>query len=78
MTELRQQLGRERALEVARDVRDRVAHGREALREMLGNRAADRVNDALRPEPPSLADKMQEYSARDYARYAEQDRGMER
>ena len=85
MTELRQQLGRERALEVARDVRDRVAGGREALREMLGDKVADRVNDALGvgryQQPPSLE------QARDYSTAAaerlgsygyEMDRGMER
>ena len=76
MTELRQQVGFERAVEIFKDVRDRVANGREALHAMLGDKAADRVNDALdrhQQEP----EQQQEYSARDWAQY-EQDRGMER
>ena len=77
MTELRQQVGLERAREIVSDVRDRVCQGREMLREMLGDKVADRVNDALGAGRQPQAEQQQEYSARDWARY-EQDRGMER
>ena len=76
MSELRQQLGRAQAVEIFKDVRDRVADGREALHALLGDKAADRVNDALdrhQQEP----EQQQEYSVRAWARYV-QDRGMER
>ena len=77
MSELRQQLGRAQAIEVFKDVRDRVANGREALHAMLGDKAADRVNDALAQHQQPQQEQQQEWTARDYARY-EQDMGRER
>ena len=76
MSELRQQLGRAQAIEVFKDVRDRVADGREALHNLLTDKFAARVNDAL-AQHQQEPEQQQEYSARDWARY-EQDRGMER
>ena len=77
MSELRQQLGRAQAVEIFKDVRDRVADGREALHALLGDKAADRVNDALAQHQQPQPEQQQEYSARGWAQY-EQDRGMER
>ena len=77
MSELRQQLGRAQAVEIFKDVRDRVANGREALHAMLGDKTADRVNDALGAARQPQAEQQQEWTARDYARY-EQDMGRER
>ena len=77
MTELREQLGRAQAIEVFKDVRDRVADGREALHNLLTDKFADRVNDALAQHQQPQPEQQQEYSARDWAQY-EQDRGMER
>ena len=76
VSELRQQLGRAQAIEVFKDVRDRVADGREALHNLLTDKFAARVNDAL-AQHQQEPEQQQEYSARDWARY-EQDRGMER
>lgn len=58
-------------------MRDRVADGREALRELLTDKVADRVNDALAQHQQPQAEQQQEHSARDWARY-EQDMGRER
>ena len=77
VTELREQLGRAQAIEVFKDVRDRVADGREALHNLLTDKFADRVNDALAQHQQPQPEQQQEYSARDWAQY-EQDRGMER
>ena len=77
VSELRQQLGRAQAVEIFKDVRDRVANGREALHAMLGDKTADRVNDALGAARQPQAEQQQEWTARDYARY-EQDMGRER
>ena len=60
-----------------RDVRDHVAHGREALREMLTDKFADRLNDALAQHQQPQQEQQQEWTARDYARYV-QDMGRER
>ena len=77
VTELREQLGRAQAIEVFKDVRDRVADGREALHNLLTDKFADRVNDALAQHQQPQQEQQQEYSARDWARY-EQDMGRER
>ena len=73
VSQLRERLGLDRAREAWQAVKAAVGLAKADMGD-----AAHRVSVALRPEPPSLEDKQQEYSARDYARYAEQDRGMER
>ena len=73
MSQLKERLGLDRAREAWQAVKAHVGLAKADMGD-----AAHRVSAALRSEPPSLEDKMQEYSARDYARYAEQDRGMER
>lgn len=77
VSQLKERLGLDRAREAWQAMRERVGLAKADMGD-----AAHRVSAALRPEPPSLEDKMREYSeaysARDWARYAEQDRGMER
>ena len=65
-------------MEIVKDVRDRIGQGREMFRELLTDKVANRVNEALGwVRPQQEPEQQQEYSARDWAQY-EQDRGMER